>query len=240
MPAARTSTSTLERRNSVFHTFRCPLEPNGAGCVAALAAAGAHVSHARRGVGNLPRLPDARGGFQGGVYESLADFQPLLPLEVPQQGVHLYDVGRALHLGQQDAVEVRAEHCLQITAGQSGFQAIHSHHDGLASFAQFLHHPAHRLAGRRFLVGRNRVLQVQDQGVGPIARGLAHPIFLVARDEHLGPYRSGLETQLSPLDCYGFPVIPAMGICPCPHPNRLPGAVGIFALPFHGERGIST
>ena len=143
-----------------LHALGRPLEPDGAGGVAALAAAGAHVGHAGRCVGDFPRLADAGCGFQRRVDEDFADFQPLLALDVPQQDVDLDHVLGPFHLGQQDAVQVRAGHGLQVVAGQAGLEAVDAHHDGLARLAQLLHHAAHRLARGGLLRHGHRVLEV--------------------------------------------------------------------------------
>ena len=62
---------------------------------------------------------------------------------MPQQDVDLDHILGPFDLGQQDAVEVRPGHGLQVLAGQAGLEAVDAHHDVLPGFAQLLHHASH-------------------------------------------------------------------------------------------------
>ena len=103
-------------------------------------------------------------------------------------GVRMHDRSAAFRLRQHDGVRIAANHHIEIIVGQAGRKAVDANEQARA------HARRHRfpqegeggLARFRLAVGRNRVLEVDDQRIGAARHALGELLGAVARYKQKG------------------------------------------------------
>ena len=170
---------------------RAPAVAHGAFHVPAGAGERAQVGDAVGGAADGVRLAQPARRLQQGYEREVAVGQPvvaLAPREHPVGGAYVVGVG---DLGQHDAVEAGAGHGAQFVGGLPARRAVEGVDADEQPHARCrpVEGAGHGVERRRLAVVGDRVLQVEDRGVGARRLGLGQPVGSAAGDEEQGAQR---------------------------------------------------
>src|SRR6266542_1141574 len=123
------------------------------------------ADEARRRARDLDGVDDAERALDRGEDAKAADLEPELLLQLGEERVEsLDDLGR-VGRGQAHAVRERGEHLAQVVLGPGGVEGVDTDEDLLVPLAVALEEAPHQPARRVLLAVRDRVLEVDDDGV---------------------------------------------------------------------------
>ena len=116
------------------------------------------------GGANLADIGDALAGFDNRHQIDAANGQAALALEAGHHPIDHLQIGRALDLGQDDAVDTLGDNRFDIAEGVFGVESINA--DVAATRARRLQGFDNGGAGRHFFRNRDGVLEIEDHGIG--------------------------------------------------------------------------
>ncbi len=108
-------------------------------------------------------------------------------------GIGVDHARAAFGLGQHDGIGARGHDCIEIGVDQSGRDGVDAHQEARAvgRLASFLEEVRGAFSGGDLAFRRDRVLEVDDHGVGAARHGLVELVAAVGRHEEKGAHYIG-------------------------------------------------